>query len=79
MKTIIKIIREKRGFTQVQVADKAQLSERSYQRYETGERLPNVQVAQMIAKALNTTVEELFPLSNAKQINQLNNNTRKEK
>lgn len=79
MKTTIKIIREKRGFTQVQVAEKAQLSERSYQRYEAGERLPNVQVAQMIANALNTTIEELFPLSSTKQISQVNATTRKEK
>lgn len=79
MENNLKAIRKKRGFTQVQVADKAQLTERGYQYIESARRTPNVYLAIKIAKALNTTVEELFPLSNAKQINQLNNNTRKEK
>lgn len=62
MKTTIKIIREQRGFTQMQVAEKAQISERSYQRYEAGKRVPNVYTALKIAKTLNTTVETLYPL-----------------
>lgn len=32
----------------------------SYFRYESGERIPNVKTAICIAKALNSTVEELF-------------------
>ena len=58
----LKCIREQKGLTQVEVANKAEITERSYQRYEAGERLPNVHTAQLIAKALNTTVEEIFPL-----------------
>lgn len=47
---------------QVQVAEKAKITERSYQRYEAGERLPNVHTAQLIAQVLHTTVEDIFPL-----------------
>ena len=52
--------REKTGLTQAQVADKAKITTRVYQYYEAGERKPNVYTAQLIAKALNSTVEELF-------------------
>lgn len=52
--------REKTGLTQVQVAIKANVSERSYQDYEAGRRVPNATTAILIAKALNSTVEELF-------------------
>lgn len=52
--------RKETGLTQVQVAEKAQVSERAYQQYESGERIPKVDTAKLIAKALNSTVEELF-------------------
>lgn len=58
----LKLVRVKIGFTQVQIANKAHLSERGYQYIEAGERVPNVYLAIKIAKALSTTVEELFPL-----------------
>lgn len=54
--------REKIGLTQKQVANKAGISENGYQNYEAGKRTPNVYTAQLIAQALQTTVEELFPL-----------------
>ncbi len=60
VKTNLKVVREKMGFTQVQVAEKAQLSERGYQYIEAGKRIPNVQIAIRIAKALETTVENIF-------------------
>lgn len=64
MKTsILKYKRKENGLTQLEIAKKANITERAYQRYESGERLPNVCTAQLIAQALNTTVEELFPLS----------------
>lgn len=62
MKNKLKKIRKNEGFTQVQVAEKAHLSERGYQYIEAGKRIPNVYLALEIAKALGTTVEELFPL-----------------
>lgn len=54
--------REKQSLTQVQVAKKAGVSVVCYQRYEYGKRIPDAHTAQLIAKALNSTVEELFPL-----------------
>lgn len=63
MNTVLKNIREKKGFTQVQVAEKAQISETSYQRIEYGVQNPSLKTAQPIAKTLNSSVEELFPLS----------------
>ncbi len=62
MESKLKIVRESKGFTQVQVAIKAQISVRGYQRIEAGTRVPNVQTAQRIAQVLNTKVEDIFPL-----------------
>lgn len=52
--------RKKVGLTQVQVAGKAKITEVCYQRYEAGDRIPRADIAKLIAKALNSTVEELF-------------------
>jgi len=59
----LKIFRDKKGITQKVLAEKADLSIRSYQRYETGERTPNTFLAQKLALLLETTVSELFPLN----------------
>lgn len=48
------------GKTQAQLAKEVGITERGYQRYEAGERVPSVATAKMIARALNSTVEELF-------------------
>lgn len=58
----VKNKREEQGFTQVQVSKKVGISEVSYQRIEYGTQRPSLRTAQLIAKALNSTVEELFPL-----------------
>lgn len=58
--TKLKTTRQKQGLTQVQVAKKAEISTRRYQDYEAGEREPKASTAKLIAKALNSTVEELF-------------------
>lgn len=63
MCSVLKNLREKKGLTQVQVAEKAGITERSYQRIEAGGQAPNVFTAQLIAQALGTTVEEIFPVS----------------
>lgn len=60
MKTALKGRREKQGLTQVQVAEKARISERYYQSIEAGTSKPTVDIAKLIARALNSTVEELF-------------------
>lgn len=58
--TVLKDTREKCGLTQVQVAKKAGVSEVSYQRIERGAQEPGVFTAIYIARALNSTVEDLF-------------------
>ena len=58
----IKLIeaRNKKGLTQVEVAKKAKISTRRYQDYEAGKYSKSINTAILIAKALNSTVEELF-------------------
>lgn len=51
---------EKCGLTQVNVAEKANITERAYQNYEAGERIPKADVAIRIARAVKSTVEKLF-------------------
>ena len=58
--TKLKTTRQKQGLTQVQVAEKANITVNCYQRYENGERMPKANTAILIAKTLNSTVEELF-------------------
>lgn len=62
--------REKRGLTQVQVAEKSRISVGAYQRYEYGDRKPGVDIAIRIAKILNSTVEELFGAGTPNNSNQ---------
>lgn len=60
MNTKLQKAREKAGLTQVEVADKADVSLRAYQQYEHEKRTPRVDIAKLIAQVLNSTVEELF-------------------
>lgn len=56
-------LRERRkelGLTQKQVASRLYVTEQAYQRYEILETCPNVITAIQIARALRTTVEELW-------------------
>ena len=48
--------------TQAQIANAIGVSESYYQSYEYGAHIPSVYVALRIARALDTTVEELFPI-----------------
>lgn len=52
--------RHKAGFTQKQIANSVGIAEVSYKRYEYGNRVPDARTAIRIAKALNTTVEDLW-------------------
>lgn len=55
--------RKKLNLTQPQLAEKARITSYTIiQRYESGQRIPTVYNAVRIAKALNATVEEVFPL-----------------
>lgn len=74
----LKNLRQKKGFTQKELANVANISVMTYSRYESGERIPNVCIAQQFAKALNVSIEELFPLSDTLQNIQLDVITKKE-
>lgn len=52
--------RKKQGLTQVEVAEKAGITEVSYQRIEYGTQRPSLDTAILIARAVGNTVEELF-------------------
>ena len=52
--------REALNLTQKEVADRVGIAVQVYQRYEYGERLPQVDVAIALSEILNSTVEELF-------------------
>ena len=56
----LRAARERSGKTQAQVAKEAGVSEQAYQRYEYDKREPGVRTANRIAKALNSTAEELW-------------------
>ena len=62
MKNNLKIKRQELHLTQKQVADMLGLSESAYRRYELGSVVPNAFLANRMAKALQTTSEELFPI-----------------
>lgn len=56
----LRTARVKSGKTQAQVAKEAQIGERLYQEYEYDHRCPNARTAIRIARAVESTVEELF-------------------
>ncbi|WAH38635.1 helix-turn-helix transcriptional regulator [Alicyclobacillus dauci] len=61
-KTRLKKILEDNGIKQEWLANKAGLNSNTLSRVVTGRHLPTLRVAQKIARALNTTVDELWPL-----------------
>ncbi len=62
MNTNLRKMREKRRMTQKETALKSHITLRSYQYYESGERIPDVYAAIRIARVLDSTVETLFDL-----------------
>lgn len=64
MENKISYFRKANGLTQRQLAEKVNILYQVFQRYENGTRTPSVEVAIRLARALNTTVEELFVLDN---------------
>ena len=52
--------RTEKGYTQEELAWLAKVHVRQYRRYESKKSVPSVIVAQFLAYALDSTVEELF-------------------
>lgn len=76
-KNNLKKRREELSLTQKQVAELVGIHWQLYQKYEYGEKLPNVARAIQIARALDTKVEELF--SDTTHLNRLLSNKIKAK
>jgi len=55
-------LRKDYGYSQELIADYCSISYRHYQNIEYGKTIPNVKIAQKIAKCLNVTVDVLWPL-----------------
>lgn len=63
MRTNLKNARKNKGLTQAQISRLSNISERQYRRIESGEQTPSVDVALLIAQALDIdNVKEIFPL-----------------
>ena len=58
--TKLESARAAKKLTQEQMATKAAVSLRAYKAYESGDRIPRADVAIRIARAVESTVEELF-------------------
>jgi transcriptional regulator with XRE-family HTH domain len=52
--------REAKGYTQVKLAMEAEISQQSITYYETGTRVPSLEVANKLAKILDTSIDYLI-------------------
>ena len=56
----IKNLREKRGFTQAELADKLDVTDKAISKWETAKGLPDITLIEPLAKALSVSVMELM-------------------
>lgn len=56
----IKNLREKKGLTQLQLANIINVSDKTVSRWETGKGFPDISLVQTLAEALGISVIELF-------------------
>ncbi len=59
-KDILKTLREKKGFTQEQLADQVLVSRQAVSRWETGETQPNTDTLKLLSKALDASINTLL-------------------
>ncbi len=57
---MIRNLREKRGITQLQLADRMNVSDKAISRWETGRGYPDITLIEPLAAALGVSVIELF-------------------
>lgn len=62
----LKEIRLSKNYTQKYIADTIQISVRSYQRYESGDRTPNSEVLMKISDILDVSMDYLSGKSDKK-------------
>lgn len=58
-KTIVQLRKEK-GFTQKELADKLNVSDKAVSRWETGKNYPDIETLQQLAVVLDVSVNELL-------------------
>ncbi len=58
--TTIKALREKKNFTQKQLADLLNISDKTVSKWETGKGLPDISLLEPLAKSLSVSVAELL-------------------
>ena len=63
MKQLAKL-RDKRGLTQKELAEKTGISKSSIAMYETGERKPTLKRAKMLADFFGVSIEDIFFTNN---------------
>lgn len=56
----IKVLREKKGYTQKQLADLLTVSDKTISKWETAKGLPDISLIEPLSKALGISVAELF-------------------
>lgn len=63
----LKLARERKGFSQKEVAESIGVAKSTYSLYESGNREPNVQTIKKIADVLNTTADSLLGIDDEPQ------------
>ena len=56
----IKTLREAKGLTQAELADKIGVTSKAVSKWETAKGLPNITLIQLLAAALDTSIVELM-------------------
>ena len=56
----IKLLREKKGYTQKQLAEKLMVSDKAVSKWESGRGLPDISLMEPLAKTLSVSLAELF-------------------
>ena len=62
----LRLLRESRGYSQQQMADLINVGLRSYQRYESGESIPSIDLLYQACKVLDFELKDLFDNEEAK-------------
>ena len=57
---VIKALREKKNYTQKQLADRLAVSDKTISKWETGRGLPDLSLLEPLASALGVSVAELL-------------------
>ncbi|MDP4118935.1 MAG: helix-turn-helix transcriptional regulator, partial [Bacillota bacterium] len=69
----IKRLRENKGYTQKQLADKLMVSNKAVSKWETGRGLPDISFIEPLSKVLGVTVTELLSGECVKNLNKAAN------